>query len=72
MKDIRTIRLIPFHHSIIKLCSQRFLLLQLKTPPDALFNLSLRPFNIPMIIHNDQKDEKKVIGNGYSHVTSPL
>ena len=41
MKEIRAIGLIPFHKSmIIKLCIQRFLLLQLKTPCYASYAFS--------------------------------
>ena len=72
MKEIRTIGLFPFHQSIIQFRIQRFLLLQAKTPSDLLFNLSLRPFNFPILFYDDQKDEKKIIGNARSHVTSPL
>ena len=36
MKEIRAIGLIPFHQSIMKLCIQRLLLLQSKTPSYAL------------------------------------
>ena len=52
MKEIRTIGLIPFHQSIIQLHIQRFLFLQSKTPSDALFSLSLRPLNFPIIFYN--------------------
>ena len=73
MKEIRAIGLIPFHKSIIKLCIQRLLLLQSKTPYAlSLFNLSLTAFSFPLIFHNDKKDEKKVIGNARIHVTLPL
>ena len=74
MKEIRTTGLIPFHKSIIKLSIQRLLFLQSKTPSYALslFNLSLAPFSFPLIFHDDEKDEKKVIGNACSHVTLPL
>ena len=74
MKEIRAIGLIPFHKSIIKLCIQRLLLLQSKTPSYALSlqPQSHAPFSFPLIFHNDKKNEKKVIGNACSHVTLPL
>ena len=55
MKEIRAIGLIPFHQSIMKLCIQRLLLLQSKTPSYALFNLSLMPFSFLLAFHNDKK-----------------
>ena len=79
MKEIRAIGLISFHKSIIiKLCIQRFLLLQLKTPCYASYALS--HFNLVsrllafhyIVFHDDKKDEKKIIGNACSCVTLPL
>ena len=59
MKEMRTFGLIPFVPSIIQLRIQRFLLLQSKTPSDAVFNLRL--FNFPIFFMIIKKMKRKLL-----------